>query len=73
MPTTNTTSAEWGMRYRQARLSKGLTQMELSAIAGVHQAVVSRVENGAGISMRNHVRIATALGVTLDAILRDAA
>ncbi len=70
---TDTTTAEWGQRYRQARIDRGYTQEQLAEQAGVRQAVISRVELGAGISMRNHVKLARALGVSLDALLLEVA
>jgi ribosome-binding protein aMBF1 (putative translation factor) len=37
-----------GLQFRDARVSRGLTQTELSAKSGVSQADISRIERGAG-------------------------
>jgi transcriptional regulator with XRE-family HTH domain len=36
------------LQFRDARVSRGLTQVELSAKSGVSQADISRIERGAG-------------------------
>ena len=37
-----------GLQFRDARVSRGLTQAELSAKSGVSQADISRIERGSG-------------------------
>lgn len=37
-----------GLQFRDARVSRGLTQVELSQRSGVSQADISRIERGAG-------------------------
>ena len=37
-----------GLQFRDARVSRGLTQAELSGLTGVPQADISRIERGAG-------------------------
>jgi XRE family transcriptional regulator, regulator of sulfur utilization len=37
-----------GMQYHDARVARGLTQRQLSELAGVPQADISRIERGAG-------------------------
>jgi XRE family transcriptional regulator, regulator of sulfur utilization len=37
-----------GLQFRDARVSRGLTQVELSERSGVSQADISRIERGAG-------------------------
>jgi ribosome-binding protein aMBF1 (putative translation factor) len=37
-----------GLQFRDARVSRGLTQVELSEKSGVSQADISRIERGAG-------------------------
>jgi XRE family transcriptional regulator, regulator of sulfur utilization len=37
-----------GLQFRDARVSRGLTQAELSGLTGIPQADISRIERGAG-------------------------
>ena len=37
-----------GLQFRDARVGRGLTQAELSGLAGIPQADISRIERGAG-------------------------
>jgi ribosome-binding protein aMBF1 (putative translation factor) len=37
-----------GLQYHDARVANGLTQRQLSELAGVPQADISRIERGAG-------------------------
>lgn len=37
-----------GLQFRDARVSRGLTQVQLSEKSGVSQADISRIERGAG-------------------------
>lgn len=37
-----------GLQFRDIRVSRGLTQAELSELTGVPQADISRIERGAG-------------------------
>jgi len=37
-----------GLQFRDARVGRGLTQVELSEKSGVSQADISRIERGAG-------------------------
>jgi XRE family transcriptional regulator, regulator of sulfur utilization len=39
---------ELGLQYRDARVSRGLTQAQLAELTGVPQADISRIEHGAG-------------------------
>jgi ribosome-binding protein aMBF1 (putative translation factor) len=39
---------ELGLQYRDARVSRGLTQTQLAQLTGVPQADISRIERGAG-------------------------
>lgn len=70
---TDTATAAWGRRYREARLARGWTQKEVAARSGLDQALISRVERGSGLSMRNHILLATTLGVSLDALTQEVA
>jgi XRE family transcriptional regulator, regulator of sulfur utilization len=37
-----------GLQFRDARVSRGLTQADLSGLTGIPQADISRIERGAG-------------------------
>jgi DNA-binding XRE family transcriptional regulator len=37
-----------GLEFRDARVSRGLTQADLSGLTGIPQADISRIERGAG-------------------------
>jgi hypothetical protein len=37
-----------GLQFRDARVGRGLTRAELSGLAGIPQADISRIERGAG-------------------------
>jgi ribosome-binding protein aMBF1 (putative translation factor) len=39
---------ELGLKFRDARVSRGMSQRELSEVSGVRQADISRIERGAG-------------------------
>jgi transcriptional regulator with XRE-family HTH domain len=69
---SDTTTAAWGYRYREARERRGWTQHDVAAASGVNQSIVSRLESGGGASMRSHLAIANVLGVSLDALAREA-
>jgi len=53
----------FGMRLREIRLKKGISQERLAELAGLHRTYVSSVERGGrNISLENIDRLATALG-----------
>ena len=52
-----------GLQFRDARVSRGLTQVELSEKSGVSQADISRIERGAGNPTESTLQ---RLAVTLD-------
>ena len=55
-----------GYRVKQARLEKEMSQEELSAVSGIQQADISRIEKGsANPSVKTLMRIASALGTPL--------
>lgn len=57
---------------RRCRLALGITQEELEARSGVAQANISLYENGRiNPNLRNLRRLARALEVPVDALLRD--
>lgn len=58
-----------GHQVRRYRRQRGLTQAELAHRMGVHRVYVSRIESGrVGVSAATLVRLAEALGVSLDAL-----
>lgn len=55
---------------KKIRTEKDLTQEDLSVISGVSQQYISEIENGNRIgSIKTHVKLAKALGVTVDQII----
>ena len=57
---------EWEYTIISARQEAGMSQQELSKIAGVTQADISKIENGKGNpSVRTLRKLATALNKTL--------
>ena len=53
----------FGMRLREIRLKKGISQERLAELAGLHRTYVSSVERGGrNISLENIDRLAIALG-----------
>jgi len=60
---------ELGLQYRDARVSRGLTQAELSELTGVPQADISRIERGAGNPTESTLqRLAHALNRRLELV-----
>ena len=58
-------------RLRELRKSNGLTQDQLSRKSGVHRTSIARYETGRnGMSEKNLIRIAGALGVSVDEVLK---
>jgi len=55
-----------GLRIRQLRLAKGLTQEQLAHLSGISRQYIGDVERGErNIAIVNIQKIARALGVTL--------
>lgn len=55
--------AQLGAQLAAARRARGLTQPDLSALTGIQQAEISRIENGAGNpTAATLLRLADALG-----------
>ena len=52
-----------GTRLREARISKGLTQVELGKLAGTNQAAIQKIENGKVWNPPVVAELASALGV----------
>jgi transcriptional regulator with XRE-family HTH domain len=61
-----------GKRVRILRLTREMTQGELAAAAGLSRNFVSLIEHGShGIDVVRLLRLAAALGVPLDELLRE--
>ncbi len=59
-----------GIRIKQLRKEKGISQEELAFKAGLHRTYMSDVERGTrNVSIRNIEKIAKALGVTPSKLL----
>ena len=60
-----------GDRIRLVRESKGLKQDQLATTAGISKGFISEVENGKrNVSSQNLLRIANALGASVEYLLR---
>lgn len=55
--------AQIGTRIRETRKAKGLTQVQLAALARTNQAVIQKIENGRSIQPRNIEDLAVVLEV----------
>ena len=65
--------ADVGLRVRQLRLERGMSQETLGAVAGLDRTYVSGLERGKrNPSLRTLARIAEGLGVTPAELLRRA-
>lgn len=52
-----------GLQFRDARVGRGFTQVELAGLSGIPQADISRIERGAGNPTETTLqRLASALG-----------
>ena len=59
-----------GIRIKQLRKEKGISQEELAFKAGLHRTYLSDIERGTrNVSIRNIEKIAKALGVTPSKLL----
>jgi transcriptional regulator with XRE-family HTH domain len=61
-----------GRRLQRFRERAGLTQHELAERAGVARTIIANLERGsrAGITLSNALRIADALGISVDQLAR---
>jgi len=60
------------IRLREIRERRGLTQMELSQLAGVSQSVISNIENECiSPTVRVLQKLARALGVSVSELLNE--
>lgn len=59
-----------GERIKELRTERGLSQLELAALVGVHQTQISRVESGLhGITLATAIDLARALGITVNELI----
>lgn len=64
----------FGQRLRDARLARGLTQLDLARAAGVHHAQIGRYENKGAVPAADVLaRMADALGVAGDFLISGSA
>lgn len=62
----------FGARVRALRVARSLSQEELAQNAGLHRTYVGGIERGErNISLVNIEKLAAALGVSLDSLLKD--
>jgi transcriptional regulator with XRE-family HTH domain len=63
-----------GKRIRLLRLTRELSQAELAEAAGMSRSFISLIEHGThGVDVVRLLRLAAALGVPLEDLLRDPA
>lgn len=60
-----------GEKIRNTRLKCGLTQDKLAEMVDISTNFMSLIENGRNMSVETLVKIADALGVTVDFLLSD--
>lgn len=63
---------QFGKRVRELRLSRGLSQEELGAHAGVHRTYIGMIERAEkNITLENIKKIADALGVSINSLFKE--
>lgn len=60
-----------GNRIRTTRQSRGITQEQLAEMVDISTNFMSLIENGRNMSVETLVKIADALGVTVDYLLNE--
>lgn len=60
-----------GEKIRETRLKRGFTQEHLAEMVDISTNFMSLIENGRNMSVETLVKIAGALGVTVDFLLSD--
>lgn len=60
-----------GNRIRKTRMNCGITQEKLAEMVDISTNFMSLIENGRNMSVETLVKIADALGVTVDYLLSD--
>ena len=64
-------SIKFGKRMKRLRLDKGMSQGNLAKILSVHPTYISQIERGIwNISLKNVEKIARALGVSVNNLLK---
>jgi len=62
----------YGIKIKELRKQAGMTQDELSNKSGISQEHISRLENGKfTFNVKTADKLATALGVTLNDLMRE--
>jgi len=61
-----------GARLRELRLEQKITQVQISASAGMHQGFISQIECGKKASWDVLRRISNALGTSLEVVILEA-
>lgn len=62
---------KFGKNVREKRVGQGLSQEELAELAGVHRTYIGMIERAEkNITLRNIERVANALNLTSDELLR---
>lgn len=61
------------MNLKKIRLEKEMTILKLSKISGVPVRTIENIERTDGGTVKNAIKLADALGVTLDELCRDSA
>lgn len=65
-------AVKFGLRLREVRLARGISQEKLAEKAGLHRTYVSSVERGQrNISLFNIESLANALGVKMAELMPD--
>lgn len=59
------------MNLKKIRLEKEMTILKLSKISGVPVRTIENIERTDGGTVKNAIKLADALGVTLDELCRD--
>ena len=70
MPEPPPVSVAFARNLRRLRADQQWKQQELAGEAGVSTATVSAAENGQGLHLESAARLARALGVSLDEMLK---
>jgi transcriptional regulator with XRE-family HTH domain len=66
-------ASQFGLAVRSRRDEVGITQERLAALAKINRSYVGDVERGSrNVSLRNVVKLAQALGLTADELVRRA-
>lgn len=60
-----------GKKVANVRLNKGMSQGDLAKILSVHPSYISKIERGEqNLSLRGMEKLAKALGVTIDYLIK---